>query len=107
TNMFSVFMVARSRRASLLIPVALSMLATFCEKVPLWAPSGSTIVVSILPGANGASQVVAQVIEPAGTPPHSGTHVSFSTTLGTVQPSEAQTDINGRAVATFKSASWA
>src|SRR5205807_768834 len=30
-----------------------------------------------------------------------GTHVTFTTSLGTIQPSEAETDISGRAVATF------
>src|ERR1043165_8450212 len=106
TNMFSVFMVTRPGPAGVLVAFAivLAIFAAACEKVPLLAPSGSTIVVSILPGPNGTTQVVAQVIEPAGTPPHSGTHVSFSTTLGTVQPSEAETDITGRAVATFQAA---
>src|SRR5207253_5386798 len=50
---------------------------------------------------NGSTQLIAQVLEASGTPPHSGTHVSFTTTLGTIQPSEAETDIAGRVFATF------
>jgi PKD repeat protein len=50
---------------------------------------------------NGTTRITAQVLESAGTPPHSGTHIIFTTTLGTIQPSETETDINGQAVATF------
>jgi hypothetical protein len=73
--------------------------------VPLLAPSGSTITLtsSVNTLATGASTpIIAQVIEAAGTPPHSGTHVTFTTTLGTVQPSEAETDANGQAVVQFR-----
>ena len=76
-----------------------------CERVPLLAPSGSTIglvtTATALP-LNGTTQIVAQVIEPAGTPPHSGTHVTFTTTLGSIQPSEAETDSNGQATVLFR-----
>jgi hypothetical protein len=44
---------------------------------------------------------MAQVLEAAGTPPHSGTHVLFTTTLGRVEPAEAETDVNGRVVVKF------
>ena len=99
-------MVTRSRQVALLAGVLVSVacLGLSCEKVPLFAPTGSTITLSILPGANGRAQVVAQLIEPAGTPPHSGTHVTFSTTLGTIEPAEALTDVSGRAVGTFQAA---
>jgi hypothetical protein len=50
---------------------------------------------------NGTAQLIAQVVEPSGTPPHSGTHVIFTTTLGSVKPSEGDTDINGRVLAIF------
>ena len=88
---------------------ALSLLLTVgCEKVPLLAPSGSNIslnaTTNVLP-VNASTDIVAQVLEPAGTPPHSGTHIIFTTTLGTIQPSEAETDINGRAVVKFLSGS--
>lgn len=75
-----------------------------CERVPLLAPSGSTITLTSPTTAlpiNGTTQIGVQVIEPAGTPPHSGTHVTFVTTLGTIRPSEAQTDVNGQAVVLF------
>jgi PKD repeat protein len=75
-----------------------------CEKVPLLAPSGSTITLTAATNAlpaNGSAQIVAQVLEAAGTPPHSGTHVIFTTTLGKVEPSEAKTDVNGRVTVTF------
>jgi len=51
---------------------------------------------------NGTAQLIAQVLEPSGTPPHSGTHIIFTTTLGTIDPTETETDINGRAIVTFK-----
>jgi hypothetical protein len=80
------------------------VLAAGCEKVPLLAPSGSSITltsaINALP-VNGSTEIIAQVIEPAGTPPHSGTHVLFTTTLGRVEPQEVETDRNGRAIARF------
>lgn len=91
--------------SSALAVVALSMAAGVgCMKVPLLAPSGSSITLtasaSVLP-INGSTEIIAQVLESGGTPPHSGTHVTFTTTLGTMQPSEAQTDINGRVFVKF------
>jgi hypothetical protein len=82
----------------------LALVTVACEKVPLLAPSGSTITltspVTALP-VNGTARIYAQVIEPSGTPPHSGTQVTFTTTLGTIQPANAETDTNGQVVATF------
>ncbi|MEX1129018.1 MAG: PKD domain-containing protein [Vicinamibacterales bacterium] len=86
-----------------------------CDKVPLLAPSGS--VITLFPAAlsvpiNGEIEIVATVIEQgvtatppsggtggttttnqagAGTPVHNGTLVSFTTTLGRIEPSEART----------------
>ncbi len=82
----------------------LAALTVACDRVPLLAPSGSTITLTAVDTAlpfSGTTQIVAQVLEPAGTPPHSGTHIIFTTTLGTIQPSEVETDINGQAFATF------
>jgi hypothetical protein len=45
------------------------------------------------------------VLEAAGTPPHSGTHIIFTTTLGRIEPSDATTDINGRAIVTYHAGS--
>jgi Invasin, domain 3/PKD domain len=99
--MFSVFMISRSRVAALtLLPVLMAV----CQKVPLLAPSGSVITLTssatVLP-LNGSLTLAAQVIEASGNPPHSGTHVGFTTTLGTIQPSDAETDKGGVAKATF------
>ena len=74
-----------------------------CEKVPLLAPTASTITVissrSVLPIA-GTAQIIATVIEQSGTPAHNGTLVTFTTTLGTLEPREAVTS-NGQAVVTL------
>src|SRR5688572_18219618 len=83
---------------------AFSVVAGACERVPLLAPTGSTIVLTASTTAlssNGATEIIAQVVEAAGTPPHSGTHITFTTTLGRIEPSEAQTDINGRVIVKF------
>ena len=76
-----------------------AVLTGACEKVPLLAPSGSTITLissaTALP-INGSADQIAQVIEPSGNPPHSGTLITFTTNLGSVQPSQAETDSGGR-----------
>jgi len=106
TKMFMVFMVARLRRAFSLFGLAVvcAIAAISCQRVPLLAPSGSTISlrsgVGVLP-LNGTTELIAQVIEPSGTPPQQGTRVSFTTTLGTIQPADVETDISGQARATF------
>jgi PKD repeat protein len=102
-------MISRFRgpaRLALFTLVVTPMVA--CERVPLLAPSNSTITLTTSTTAlaiNGTTQIIAQVIEAAGVPPHSGTHVTFTTTLGSVQPSDAQTDANGQAVAIFNAGS--
>jgi hypothetical protein len=76
--------------------------------VPLLAPNGSTITLTASATAlsvNGTAQLIAQVIEPSGTPPHSGTHIIFTTSLGQVKPPEGDTDINGRVLAIFDAGS--
>ncbi len=75
-----------------------------CQKVPLLAPTGSTITITSAATAlplNGTAEIVAQLIEPAGTPPHRGTQVTFTTTLGSIQPLDAETDESGRVTVTF------
>jgi len=72
--------------------------------VPLLAPSGSTISLTAAATAlpsNGSTDIIAQVIESGGTPPHSGTLVTFTTSFGTVQPSQAETDVSGRVQVKF------
>ncbi|MCC7417203.1 MAG: Ig-like domain-containing protein [Acidobacteria bacterium] len=98
-------MITRALRAvSACALAALVAAAVACQKVPLLAPSGSTITLNALAtslSATGKTTIVAQVIEPSGTPPHAGTLVTFTTTLGTVAPAEVETDISGRAATTF------
>ncbi len=94
-----------SRRLAAVAVCLAALFLTACEKVPLLAPTGSSITLttatSALP-ANGTATIIAQVLEAAGTPPHSGTRITFTTTLGTIEPSEASTDISGRATVTFR-----
>src|SRR3954467_13903854 len=105
-KMLMAFMISRLRRASLLLALLVSAawLTAACERVPLLAPSGSTITLTAsttaLP-ANGTTDIIAQVIEAGGAPPHSGTLVTFTTSLGTVQPSSAETDIQGRVIVRY------
>jgi len=93
--------------ASRLLAAVLSLAALVtvaCEKVPLLAPTGSTITLTSATTAlpvNGTSDLIATILESAGTPPHSGTLVTFTTSLGSVEPSEARTDANGRVIVKF------
>ena len=84
--------------AGLAVVGGLAISAFGCQKVPLLAPGGSiltlTATVTALP-INGSVEIVAQLIEPAGTPPQRGTLVTFTTTLGTIQPQQAETDTAG------------
>src|SRR5580692_10236698 len=109
--MFSVFMLTRRPGHFSLLNVCLgialsvlSLAAASCEKVPLLAPTGSTIALTVGATAlpeNGTVAIIAQVLESAGVPPHSGTEVTFTTTLGTIQPATATTDVSGRVIVTF------
>ena len=75
-----------------------------CDQVPLLAPTASVITVvtnrSVLP-VNGTAQIIATVTEQSGTAAHNGTLVTFTTTLGTLDPPEAVTS-NGQAVTTLR-----
>ena len=86
-----------------------------CDKVPLVAPTGSQIFLTASAQnapLNGSIEIVANVIEngttstpgtgtgtgsggtsttAAGTPVHNGTVVTFTTTIGHIDPSEART----------------
>ena len=68
------------------------------------APTESTVTLSVntttLP-INGTAEVIATVIEPAGTPVHNGTLVTFTSSVGVVEPRDARTD-GGIARATFR-----
>ena len=108
--MVSVFMISLlnvrscASRAGLAFGTAtVLLLAGACQKVPLLAPTGSSIVLSAaattLP-VNGSTDLIAQVLESGGTPPQDGTLVTFTTTLGTIQPSAAETS-GGRVTVRF------
>lgn len=92
-----------SRRVSAaigaLLLVAAGLVTIACDKVPLTAPSGSSVSLSsntrIVP-VNGTADVTATVIESAGTLVQNGTLVTFTTTVGTLEPAEARTH-NGSA----------
>lgn len=77
--------------------------AAGCDRAQLLAPTQSRISIStgsrVLP-PNGTTDITAVVTEQAGTPVQNGTTVRFTTTLGRVDPVEAQTR-NGVAVTTF------
>jgi large repetitive protein len=94
----------RARFALVALALGCGFLIAACQKVPLLAPSGSIITLlattSALP-VNGSTDIIAQVIEPSGTPPQRGTLVTFTTNLGSLQPSEAETDTSGRAIVKF------
>lgn len=91
--------------------------AASCHKMPLVAPSGSALTLvaatNVLP-VNGVTDIIAVVIEGGlaagsgqdpttvvvngvGTPVHNGTMVTFTTSLGRVEPTEARTN-GGRAI---------
>lgn len=101
--------------------IALPMVVSSCDKVPLLAPTGT--VINLFAGTNSVSlnsqvQITATAIENgvdvgtgtgagtgtsragAGTPVQNGTVISFTTTIGQIQPSEARTH-NGQVTVQF------
>ena len=93
-----------SRTVARLALVAISAFAAACDKVPLLAPTESTITLSTNTttlAANGTAEILATVIEQAGTPVHNGTTVTFTASVGTIEPRDARTE-NGIARATFR-----
>src|SRR6188508_977714 len=104
--------------------LSVTLASSSCDKVPLLAPTGSVITLfataATVP-SNGSMEIVGTVIEQgtastttpgtgtpgtgtgttatstpgAGTPVHNGTVVTFTTTIGRIEPSEARTD-NGQ-----------
>jgi adhesin/invasin len=90
-------------RISLGSGVLLALVAMACDTVPLTAPTESTITISAartVVQAGETTEVTAFVAEEGGNAVQNGTSVRFTTTLGRVEPAEAQTR-NGYAVATF------
>jgi len=93
-----------------MVPLLLATLAltAACDKVPLLAPTGS--VITLIPSAltvslNSELTIVATVIENgtaaggsgtsssrgSGTPVQNGTLITFTTTIGRIEPAEART----------------
>lgn len=78
-----------------------ALMAPACDKMPLTAPTGTTITLyasDTAVGLNGSVTITANVIESAGVAVQNGTEVNFMTTLGTMDPAVALTT-NGRATA--------
>jgi hypothetical protein len=73
-----------------------------CDKVPLTAPGSSTVTLTTAAVADGSTEVTATVLEQAGTPVQNGTTVRFASSLGKMDPVEAQTR-NGMATSRFSS----
>ncbi|MFN2445811.1 MAG: PKD domain-containing protein [Vicinamibacterales bacterium] len=96
-----------SRIFSRILLAALTVVLVSCDKVPLTAPTGSTVTLNInttsLP-LNGSADITAVVVEAAGTPPQNGTLVTFTSTLGSIEPREARTT-NGLAAVTYRAGS--
>jgi len=89
------------RRLTVLGLLFVSAICVSCDRVPLTAPTESTIqLFSTAPSVplNGSVDLIATITEQAGTPVPDGTLVSFATTLGRVEPSETRTN-NGKASA--------
>ena len=86
---------SRTIPPDLSIVLALIVLVSACDKSPLLAPTQSfiTLVASrlVLP-INGEAEIIATVIEQSGTAAQNGTLVTFTTTLGTIEPREARTN---------------
>lgn len=88
-------------RALIVLPL---LAAAACEKVPLLAPTQSTIILvpsTTVVAANGTAQITASVIEQAGTVVQNGTLVTFTTNLGSIEPREGRTQ-NGQVTVEFR-----
>jgi len=90
-------------RTALVGSLLAAVIAAGCDKVPLLAPTNTTIRLisglGVLPIA-GSTEITAIVIESAGTPVQNGTVVTFTSSLGTVEPREARTT-NGQVMVRY------
>src|SRR5215213_1161939 len=94
--------VQSSRMSHLLVLLVVSLFAA-CEKVPLTAPTGATITLTVDKTSvpiGGTAVLTAVVSEVSGTAPQNGTMVTFNSAFGTITPQEAPT-VGGIARATF------
>src|SRR4029453_3869005 len=81
-------------RILLSVGMVASIVALACDKVPLLAPTQSTITLTsstTRAPLNSEVELIATVQEQSGSPVHDGTLVTFSTSLGTLAPSEVTT----------------
>jgi hypothetical protein len=94
-------------RSAFLGTLLAALAASACDKVPLLAPTNTTIrlvsSVGVLP-LSGSTDITAVVIESAGTPVQNGTVVTFTSSLGNVEPREARTQ-NGQVTVRFTAGS--
>jgi Bacterial Ig-like domain (group 1)/PKD domain len=93
-----------SRTAAQFCVLALLATAAACDQVALLAPTGSTVTITVSStsvGSNGSAEVVATVIESAGTPVHNGTEVNFQASVGILDPAVVRTE-GGVARTTFR-----
>ncbi|MGH9161090.1 MAG: Ig-like domain-containing protein [Vicinamibacteraceae bacterium] len=75
-----------------------------CDSLPLTAPGDSSLSLhtsSTFAELGGSVELTAIVTEEAGTPVHNGTSVTFTTTLGTLEPAQAHTN-DGRATSRLR-----
>ena len=83
------------RHIALTVLVVSVALLGACDKVPLLAPTGTTITLftntQLLP-LGGTADVTASVLESSGQPVQNGTVVTFTTSLGSIEPAEARTN---------------
>lgn len=89
------------RMAGLLALIALTTAA--CQKAQLLAPTGSEVTLTsnaVVLSGSGSTVLTAFVAEESGTPVQNGTTVRFTTSLGRLESSEAQTR-NGLATTTL------
>ncbi len=94
--------VSRSHPSLFALLLAVAFLSA-CDKVPLLAPTESTITLTssttVVP-VNGSAEITASVTESAGTPVQNGTVVTFTSSFGTIEPNEARTQ-GGKATVRF------
>lgn len=90
---------AASRAGLGTIGLVLALALVGCDKVPLTAPTDSAVTLfanNTVVALNGTVEITANVTEPGGVPVQNGTQVTFTTTLGSLEPGEARTS-GGRA----------
>jgi hypothetical protein len=94
-RLLSLLALSVSRFRNWLLILLLGAAAAACDKVPLLAPTSSTITLTVsttVVPVNGTADVSASVTESAGTPVQNGTVVTFTSSFGVIEPTEARTE---------------